>query len=266
MTDWPRHEIIPVAATFIDTAYQRAMTSMAERIANDFRSELFGAIIVSRRPDGRYAIIDGQQRTEACRITGRPDVPALIHDALTVQQEAAIFVRLQRERLRVRSIDEFRAELVACELWAVEVQRVLGPRELRVAHTQFRDNRPSVIGAPRALRHVWERGGTALLEQMVDAIRAAWPQEHGRWDGQLMQAVGQFISEDAPDLARLVEVLADRRPGRLGTPSQVMEKSAARRKGGAGLGGGSIGYTVSVIREHYGDYRRPSRRAQTSAR
>lgn len=257
--EWPKYSRLAVNDLFVDITYQRPETRLIKQIANELRAEQFGTIIVSARDDGRYAIVDGQQRVGAARLIGITHVPCLVLTGKTLAEEARLFVRLQKDRLNVRAYQRFQAEKVAEDPRALELQSCIDRAGLALIESSGEKEHPDSLAAVGHLEKTYDLGGAGIVDTTFEAIKAAWPGMTGRFRGEIVLAVGTVIAQDDADIARLVEVLADDRPRKLGTPNRLMERSVAMRKG-VGLGGGSTKYTIAVIREDYRAYGRGSRR------
>jgi hypothetical protein len=246
--DWPfKFEWVPVELLFIDPSYQRPETRLVKVIAENFRPAVFGTVLGSRRDTGRVAIMDGQQRTSAARLIGVVAVPCLVYEGLTVPEEARIFVQLQRDRLSMRPVQRFKGELRGLYPRAIEIKRVLDARDIELVEHSGKDAPPDALAAITALETIFDRFGSPVLEQALDVITAAWPQTRGRFRGEVVLAVAHFIAQDDPRQDRLVRTLSNPKL----SPDKLMERSAKLRTAGVGLGGGSIGYTVEIIRADY---------------
>jgi hypothetical protein len=140
---------VPLGVTAIDRAYQRAVNGdLVEQIAAEFDPQLFGAIVVSERA-GRFYVVDGQQRTSALQLRHTPAdflVPSVIHDGLTQEQEATMFVKINRLRRVVGTLDTHRANVVAKDERALAVEGILAhvgfsvvpPTKAALKHGQIR--------------------------------------------------------------------------------------------------------------------------------
>lgn len=63
-------EILPLDRLFLET-YQRTLNPQkVKRIVREFDPSKLGVLMISERPDGRYAVIDGQHRMTALREMG----------------------------------------------------------------------------------------------------------------------------------------------------------------------------------------------------
>lgn len=251
--------MIETRECWVDLAYQRPETHLIRRIADDFRHEQFAAILVSERegPDGRYAVIDGQQRLGAARLLGITHIPALVANTKTQAAEAALFVATQRERLNVRPAHRFRAEVVAGAPRALEIDALIKAHGLTLGESSGVREAPDAFAAIGTTEQMHDRFGIEVLATTFDVLVSAFPGMPGRWRGEFIAAIATFIAQDKPDLGRLIETLADDRPNRLGSPNVLYARSTDLRKG-RGAGGGSWTYTVDVIRDDYRK-RRPRR-------
>jgi hypothetical protein len=257
--DWPAYELLRIDRLFVDTDYQRPETKLVESIAADFRPIAFGAVIVSQRPRDRYALIDGQQRVGGARLRGVERVPALVSVGLTRAQEARAFVHLNRERLAVRAVQRFRAELAGEDPRALTIKRVLDARAIELVESSGFNAPPDALSAIVAVEAVFDRWGVDALEVSLDVITGAWPQQRGRFQGEIVRAVAQMVVQDSPEVGRLMAAMAG---PRVGSPAGLMERSANLRRG-TGLGGKSVGYTVEVLRLAYYGRRRRTRGRRT---
>ena len=91
----PRLEWIEISALYVDSSYQRALTSEKSRknirnIAENFDWAFFTPVIVSPIEGGDFfCIIDGQHRTTAAKLIGKPTVPCCIVVASRAKQARA---------------------------------------------------------------------------------------------------------------------------------------------------------------------------------
>lgn len=108
---------LPIESFFSDfDAYQREKRRrFVEQYATPerFKESRIGTLSVSERPDGRYAVVDGQQRWEILRKMGWTHVWANLYTGLTLQQEALLFVDLNFARTNVKSWDHYKAARTA---------------------------------------------------------------------------------------------------------------------------------------------------------
>ena len=78
----------------IDPSYQRAPDERRIRkIASNWDDLKANLVHVSHRPDGYY-VIDGNHTRLACERAGRTDILCRVHEGLTINDEAQLFVEL----------------------------------------------------------------------------------------------------------------------------------------------------------------------------
>lgn len=257
--EWPKYEQVPTERLFIDTRYQRPeVNRLVTVIAENFQPEVFGALLISWRKEKQLAVMDGQQRMNAARLIGIETLPCLISRGLSVAQEARIFVHQNRDRLRVRPVHRFRGEVVGELPRAIAINRIAHTHGIELVDWSGMNAPPEVMAAIVALERVYDSFGEEVLGRALDVIIAAWPQTPGRFRGEIVRAVSHVISQDEPNIEVLIDVLSG--PS-LGSPYELMKRSSDLRHG-KGLGGGSFGYTIDVIRTDYGAAMKKRRRAR----
>lgn len=107
---------IPKGELRVDHTYQRTKirASRVSYMAREWSWFAFIALLVVRRPDGTYWVVDGQHRKLAA--DKRDDVdtlPCMVFEANDVATEAAAFVAANTQRTIVTPFHKFRANLVA---------------------------------------------------------------------------------------------------------------------------------------------------------
>lgn len=151
-----KHLKIKPEDTTVDHRYQRELDARrVEVMANAFNPDLFGVPVVSRRSDGSIVRIDGQHRIAANIAAGGGDTPVLmeVHDGLSLQEEAALFIKLNGGRKSIMAIDKFRARLEAREPVALEIQTVLKQFHCKIVKSSQRGGIKCVEAIERAYRH-----------------------------------------------------------------------------------------------------------------
>ena len=97
----------------VDKAYQRNESpKLVKSIAKNWKWTAAGVITVNKR-DGVYNVIDGQHRVLAAKeIANITHLPCIIHDGLTIEQEAETFLDVNVGRNNMSALDKFRAATV----------------------------------------------------------------------------------------------------------------------------------------------------------
>lgn len=129
--EWPYSvKLVPLEKVFAHTVeeggYQRPP---AEKFVRDltlkFDERLVGTIDVSEREDGRFAVIDGQQRSEAMRRAGKTGCYASVYENLSLAEEASLFFHKNRDRKAVHPYYEFMARFAADDPMAKDIKRIV---------------------------------------------------------------------------------------------------------------------------------------------
>lgn len=168
------------------------------------------------------------------------EIPALVYAGLTIEQEAQLFYRLQKERRGINSFFRFRAAVMAGEPEAIAIRDIA-----ERAGWTLGANNPDTIGAVAALEWIYRRDPEAL-ERTLAIYREAWPvDDERRPAGEHIRALG-FLLLKEPDLddERMVRRIS------IQTPSEMKRRASALREG-SGQGGASPKYMASVIQTIY---------------
>lgn len=187
----PVYRTLPIEDCIIDPRYQREkIEPHIERIKNDFDEAQFSVLEASARDNGEFAIFDGQQRLEARlrRIregmeNGKVLLPSLVHEGLTPEQEAELFVELQRNRRSITPIERFKARAFYNDPIAV------GMTELAAKFRYKIGTGPQSIQAVVACERAYRRGNLDKTFKVIDV----WRGDPGALDAPLLQGVSRFL-------------------------------------------------------------------------
>ena len=152
----------------VDHRVQRNEVSEANtrRIAQNFDPIAFGIIIVSERPNGKYYVMDGQQRILALRFLGyQGKVPCMVHEISSKKIEAKEFLAIDDGRKCVKATDKFRVAVSAGFEPQVSIKRWLDVRSLSVGTSGY--NSFGVIDFIRTLQNLWRIDEDASKEALL---------------------------------------------------------------------------------------------------
>lgn len=204
-----RIEMINIKDLQVDPRAQRELNpAHAEKLAAKFDPRMFGCAIISERDGHRY-ILDAQHRIEAARLSGYTGkVPAVVHDDLTISEEAGLFLALNNKKA-VDPVDKFNARVTAEEPRAMEVDKVLADVGFGIAPVSSSKSNNRAIQAVASVETVYARHGGRVLAGVFMVIAQAWPSlpKEAR-SGRIISALGSAIApEIGADEHRLVERL-----------------------------------------------------------
>jgi len=230
---------IPATDMFADLTYQREPDmARVRQIAAAWDVRLVGVLEVSDRGEDaspRYAVIDGHHRVRAAQLPDiTPPLVATVHTGLTVQQEAELFDRLNRERRRLTTWDHWRARTAAGEPTVLAIKGAVAQVHLVIDDAP----KPGHVRCTATLEKLYQLGGTRLITDALRLARDAWGDEVTSFDAPLVHGVGLVLHYlQAPrvpepiDLERLTHALLGLQPRQIKTSALALRD---RMNGSAG--------------------------------
>lgn len=215
--------------------------SWVDARVNTFDPDKLGVPIVSARADGRFAILDGQNRAELCRRVGWGDQKILckIFTGLSQAQEATLFLGHNDSRA-VKPFHKFMARVTAGDSDAVAIAGIVSAAGWELSN--FVGDRK--IAAVVALEGIYKTSspGTAkgdTLKTTLTIATEAWGYSADAANGQILRGIGAVVSKHGPilDNVGLIRKLASYRGGVLGL--------LADARGLHGFAGGTVSACVA---------------------
>jgi hypothetical protein len=241
---------IPASQMFIDLSYQRDPqddSARIKKIAAEWDPKLVGVVEVSDRGDTaapRYAVLDGGHRLSAAQLLDTtPVLVANVHEHLTVQQEAALYARLNIERRQLTTWDRWRARRAAGDPIVAGIDKVVQAKGMKVMDSPV----DGVIRCPATLEAIAaSEGGLDLLDATLSVLYAAWRLELEAYDRSLVAGAAALIHElgDRLDGDRLVSALGNKDPKRIRYHATQLRDTGGPH--GTGVAG-SIGKLVAMV-------------------
>jgi hypothetical protein len=188
--------MLPVSDLAIDRKYQRILDKgWCERVAQKWKPELCQALDVSVRESleygNQYFVIDGQHRLEAARIRGVKMLPCIITRNLTSEDEATLFIQLQKNRRALGSIDLFWAMFHSNDPAAVRIAELCQKHDFVIAR-KLGDNANNKIACVSALQRVY-RYSEGTLDETLRVLRDTWDGAHDSLLRNVVQGIGRFV-------------------------------------------------------------------------
>jgi hypothetical protein len=217
----PELKWIKLTELYVPSDYQRPAknsTSLANinYIKGNFNWASCGALIVCHLAKSRppqYAIIDGQHRFRAAVGHGKiTDLPCIVISPREVQEQAKHFVEVNSKRIKLHSLHEYRAAVVAGEPGAVMVANLLKRAKIAVpehpiGHKQMPPRTTAAIGTLHKMLDCYSE------KQMLWAltiIPEAYEDTPGVLRASLIKAMAEWIKRH-PDTHRetMIRTLQD---------------------------------------------------------
>lgn len=191
----PRMAWLPIDELVVDTAYQRPLAAAhARALAAEFRWAHFQPLTVAARPDGGYAVIDGQHRLQAARaLPAIAEVPCYIVDAADSARQASTFLAVNTTHRAVKAIEKFRAGLAAGDKQITSLQRIVDQVGLRLVSGKA--TAPMQTASISTLLRTHRIAGPEPLRKALSAIATAWPAEREAFGEQFIRAVTLVFQE-----------------------------------------------------------------------
>ena len=161
-----KYYMVPVDELFVDYAYQRNCINknVVDDICAHFDVRLMRPLKVSIHS---MCIIDGQHTAMACVRRNIKEVPVILLDSDSVEEDAHLFVQFNRKINKVAPADIFKARVAEGDPTAVALDKVL--RELGIATVKGSAHAGHGIqGIPTLLEM-----GEQNLQRAIDCVRVA---------------------------------------------------------------------------------------------
>jgi hypothetical protein len=182
---------LAVADLKVDPQAQRTLNEKrAQNMADNLVEEAIGTLIVSRRPNGDYYVVDGMHRKRICELRGIEKVMCEVHHDLTQTEEAILFLIKNRESSAPNAIDEYRIGLTGGIPLFSDTDEVLKSKGLTVGPTST-----NAIGAVNGILRITEKYGPDVLKRTLDVAEEAWGRTAETWDGMLLGGLGMFLGK-----------------------------------------------------------------------
>lgn len=214
-----RYKRVPLKDLVVDERYQRPLDEKrVQKMADKFDDRLLGVLEISQR-NAKAAVFDGQHRLAALKELARPDAPCLIHQGLSPQEEADLFIAHQSQRKSVKPLDRFKARVFAEDPVALDVLGIVEASGYGIGSKK--------IQAVGALERTYLRYGGHGLARALTMIAVVWGRDDKATDGAMIAGVARFVDryEDrvhTEQLDRLREV----------APVDVLRRATGKFQGG----------------------------------
>ncbi|TFG67854.1 MAG: hypothetical protein E4H24_05125 [Thermomicrobiales bacterium] len=186
--------MVPVDQVHYDADYQRSVDQKWITDHMPFLPEQAGTVVLSRR-GGRLWCVDGRHRINLADLSEVKEVRAFVIHDMTKQEEASLFVRLQRERRALSAWDLFRAEMAAGEPQTLEMVNALNRAGFRIDQKTSGD--PHVITAVDSVRFVYRLGGAQIIDDTLRLITdSMWLNLDRALSGPILKGLAIFLQSE----------------------------------------------------------------------
>ena len=115
---------LPVTELHFSEYNRNISMDRIRKMAADYNEKLVGSLTVNLR-DGKYYVIDGQNRLAMLKLLEIRKAPCLVHYGLTYEEEAALFERLGSSSKPLTFLQKFKGRIEAKEPQALKVKMLI---------------------------------------------------------------------------------------------------------------------------------------------
>ncbi len=183
-----RIERIPLDKMILDV-YQRSLNARnIAAIARNFNEARLGVLVVSERPNGFFAVLDGQHRLAAMRQLGIQSANCIVLEGMSLQEEAEFFRRQSENKQNLRVKDLFNAGIYAGDVQCMEIQKLLDKYSFRIGGS----GQAKTVNALDALNSIVKLYGYEVLEYTLAVIDATWPTDRTVMRREMLAPLAEF--------------------------------------------------------------------------
>lgn len=210
--------LVPVYLMRVDSRYQRPLKDkMVRSTVANYSPIFFGRPHVNLRDDGNYYIMDGQHRVAAATRLGIEEVPCIVYRGLPYEEEARIFVELNRNRNK-NSAFQLHHSALAYDQRAQDIDRIVRSHGFELAEKnavgpgliRSVDEIYSIYGG----RHARRQGASAeMLDTILRVVKAAFGTDQKAVEMRFLRGLARFLYLAQKDAKfsenRLISVMAN---------------------------------------------------------
>lgn len=178
-----KYEIISVNDVTIDARVQQQFrpSKVTRMVKDGFDPSLAGTITVSRRNTGALIVLDGQHRVKAAIEVGITHLPALVHEGLTLAEEASFFLGLNAKS-NPTAVAKFLVSVVSGDKDDTAIKNIIEQYGWRIREGSTRDG--GIFNAVKRAQDIYGLNtkffsdsdvfGNQLLDASMEALTEAW--------------------------------------------------------------------------------------------
>jgi hypothetical protein len=172
--------------------YQRLIRPrQIANIMRHFNPARLGVLVVNRREDGVIAVLDGHNRLSSLREMGYGAAHCIVLEGLTIEEEADFFRRQKENVSTLTQYNQYVAGVYARDPHYVTIHYLLNKYGFRASG---RETGPRNITAISALSKITQTFGFPVLQQTLEWIAAAWPNDTAILRREMLAGLSDFAS------------------------------------------------------------------------
>jgi len=183
------YEMIPVNDLKIERYNRLINVARAKMYAANYNESEMGVITVSKR-DGNYHIIDGQHRTYVAAILKIPAIMCVVHEGLTYEQEADLFIKLNKNRVGLLIYDYYKAAKEGGDKRMIEIDDAINSLGLHVA----RGTTANGVQAISCVLRITNEKGIEHLKRVLSLIKRTWEGHEKSFGQDIVWGTSTFLT------------------------------------------------------------------------
>lgn len=190
-----------------DMSYQSPVKdAQVKKIVKDFDPQKLHTIVVNRRNDMNFYIIDGQHRVEALKELGIPLIEATVHEGLTIQQEADMYFGIN-DRPTKSPISKGKAKLTSGDKFANHLDMIVNTTGMRIDYENA--GLKGTISAYGTLERILKKYGSDILVKTLNLIQTVYGDDRTYYQGYVMEGFAKLLYtfEDSLKMNELIKRL-----------------------------------------------------------
>lgn len=190
--DWLNVNDIVVDYRYQRTTESRRSKDNIKRIKKNFRWAAFTPLTVTDIEKGQFAVIDGQHRLQAVKELGDIDeVPCWIIPHAELEQQAADFLDINRNKVAVTPYSMFKAQIASGDKHAIAVNNFLKKQSIEVPANGY-CAQPNHTLAIACIKIHLQKHNDVYLAESIACIRKAYPDKTGMIKRDLLNTLIDF--------------------------------------------------------------------------
>ncbi|MCX7923501.1 MAG: hypothetical protein N3B21_16050 [Clostridia bacterium] len=155
-------------------------------IVQNYDPKFIGTIIVSKRANGEYYVMDGYHRSTSLKRLGIEEVYCEVHENLSLEDEAQYYLAYNKHRKNPKAVDDYKVSLTAGVVEVVTVNRILSELNIEVSESGFR--------SPRKALEVLRTYGLGITKKTIEIYVIAWGKKN--LIGKYIKELAKFINDN----------------------------------------------------------------------
>lgn len=195
-------DVLDVEDLNVDTSYQRDERGKIKEMVKSFNPDLLEVISVNLRDNNRYYVIDGQQRVATCKIVGYKKLVAKVFIGLTVEEEAEMYVKINKGRTYVTAIEAFKAQLRHGDEISVELNNIFKENGYRVSQSAKGEPKSYVINSISQFQKTYQITGYDrwYIDTILTAVTTAWNGDNSGLTQYMVRGFYAFLKKYRDEL------------------------------------------------------------------